>query len=110
VAVVDVIDFLRGAVGIDRVITRLADEFEAVDVAVVQLAVAGTAAAERLVDDLRVAGGVQRVDQIGRGDACNRFVNATAVAAVPDLRNHPPSIFTFQVVKCVFSLRSTSHF
>jgi hypothetical protein len=80
VAVEGVVDFLRGAVGIGDVAARLADQFEAVDVAVVEFAVAGAAAGKGFVDDLRVAGGVQRVDQEGVGDASDNFFDAVAAA------------------------------
>jgi hypothetical protein len=84
VAVVDVVDFLRGALEVGDVASRLADHFEAVDVAVVQLVVAGAAAVELFVDNLRVAGRVQRVHQVSGGDACDRFADAVAVAVVDD--------------------------
>ncbi len=50
----------------------------------VEFAVAGAAAAEGLVDDLRVARGVQRVDQIRSGYASDNFFDAVAVAVVDD--------------------------
>ena len=84
VAVVGVVDFLRGALEVGDVAARLADQFEAVEVAVVQLVVTGAAAVERLVDNLRIAGGVQAVHQIRGRDAGDCFADAVAVAVVDD--------------------------